>query len=422
MKESGVRIVGFDCAEEDHYTVLLNEEGEIESRGKMVNRRDEVESGLAKLVLAIPPNTELVIVVESKRSHGRLVTDVAKGMGLRVWQMNVVALNHFRDVEGQPRKDDERDAYLLARMVFLRTKGGREVIETTNEERALSRLTRSHARLTADRTQQVLRLRALVLELAPEMLHRSWSGPKVKSKAMERLLERWPGFEGMEKAQLRSIEKILHRCRYGARAAEAARLLRDMARRIGIDGEERSAITLEMGFLVGQIQMCGVALKKLHAEISDRVEKHPIGIKLMEMPGIGVIISGVLISELLPVARTTTEAKSATYSGTTPLSRKTGKTPDNSRLARGINKQILNALYQSGVTAIRSSAVDKAYYQKKLRDYSGHPKPHVAAFIALARQRHKVIFKLMTTDARYDKETLIARHLERLEETRKAAA
>ena len=422
MKESGVRIVGFDCAEEDHFTVLLDEEGEIESRAKMVNRRDEVEGGLAKLVLAIPPNTELMIVVESKRSHGRLVTDVAKGMGLRIWQVNTVALNHFRDVEGQPRKDDERDAYLLARMVFLRTKGGREVIEITNEERALSRLTRSHSRLTGDRTQQVLRLRALVLELAPEMLHRSWSGPKVRSKAMERLLERWPGFEGMEKAQLRSIEKILHRCRYGARAAEAARLLRDMARRIMIDGEERSAITLEMGFLVEQIQMCDVALKKLHAEISDKVEKHPIGIKLMEMPGIGVIISGVLISELLPVARTTTEAKSATYSGTTPLSRKTGKTSDNPRLARGINKQILNALYQSGVTAIRSSAVDKAYHQKKLRDYSGHPKPHVAAFIALARQRHKVIFKLMTTDAKYDKETLIARHLERLEETRKAAA
>ena len=422
MKESGVRIVGFDCAEEEHFAVLLDEEGEIESRAKIVNRRDEVEGGLAKLILAIPSNTELVVVVESKRSHGRLVTDVAKGMGLRIWQVNTVALNHFRDVEGQPRKDDEQDAYLLARMVFLRTNGGREVIETTNEERALSRLTRSHARLTGDRTQQVLRLRALVLELAPEMLHRSWPGPKVRSKAMERLLERWPGFEGMEKAQLRSIEKILHRCRYGARAAEVARLLRDMARRIMIDGEERSAITLEMGFLVEQIQMCDVALKKLHAEISDRVEKHTIGIKLMEMPGIGVIISGVLISELLPVARTTTEAKSATYSGTTPLSRKTGKAPDNPRLARGTNKQILNALYQSGVTAIRSSAVDKAYHQKKLRDYSGHPKPHVAAFIALARQRHKVIFKLMTTDAKYDKETLIARHLERLEETRKAAA
>ena len=71
---------------------------------------------------------------------------------------------------------------------------------------------------------------------------------------------------------------------------------------------------------------------------------------------------------------------------------------------------------------MKHSAVDRAYYRKKLGDYAGHPKPHVAAFIALSRQRHKLIFKLMTTDARYDKEILISRHLERLEEARGAAA
>jgi transposase len=422
MNELGVRIVGFDCAEEDHSAVLLNQDGKFESHMKVVNRRDLTEAALARLVLAIPSDTELVIVVESKRSHGRLVTDVAKGMGIRIYQVNTVALNHFRDVEGQPRKDDEWDAYLAARMVFLGMKGCREVTETTNEERALSRLTRSYTRLTADRTPQVMRLRAVLLELVPEMLHRLWTGPKVGSKAVEYLLERWPGFEGLGEAQLRFIEKILRRCRYGSRAPEAAKRLREMARRISIGEEERSAITLELSFLVQQIQVCDIALKKLSTEISKRVESNPIGFKLMEMPGIGPFIAGVLLSELLPVSRTTTEPKSATYSGVTPLSRKTGKTPDSPRLARGVNKRILAAIYMSSVSAIGCSAVDNAYYQKKLRDYAGHPKPHVAAFIALSRQRHKVIFKLMTTDAQYDKETLIARHLERLEEARKAAA
>ena len=66
--------------------------------------------------------------------------------------------------------------------------------------------------------------------------------------------------------------------------------------------------------------------------------------------------------------------------------------------------------------------MDRAYYQKKLRDYAGHPKPHVAAFIALSRQRHKLIYKLMTTEARYDKEILVASHLERIERDRIVAA
>jgi hypothetical protein len=279
-----------------------------------------------------------------------------------------------------------------------------------------------HARLTEDRTQQTLRFRAVLLELAPEMLHRSWEGPKPGSKAMMYLLERWPGFEGMERAQLRSIERILHRCRYGSRAPRVAKLLRDMAAGIAVAAEERSAFTLELGFLIQQIRTCDASLHELFEEIGRRVRQHPVGVKLLEMHGIGPVIAGVLVSELLPVARTATEAESATYSGVTPIGRKSGKSHDTSYLARGVNKRILNALYTSSVVAIKNSAVDKAYYQKKLRDYAGHPKPHVAAFIALSRQRHKVIYKLMTTDARYDIEILIARHLERLEKERQAAA
>jgi len=46
----------------------------------------------------------------------------------------------------------------------------------------------------------------------------------------------------------------------------------------------------------------------------------------------------------------------------------------------------------------------------------------VAAFIALSRQRHKLVYKLMTTDAQYDKEVLMAAHLARLEQKQMAAA
>ncbi|MCP4901585.1 MAG: IS110 family transposase [bacterium] len=236
------------------------------------------------------------------------------------------------------------------------------------------------------------------------------------------LLERWPGFEGLEKAQLRSIEKILHRCRYGGKATKVAKLLKDMALRISITGEERSAISFEMSFLAQQITVCNASLKKLYGEITKRVEAHPVGVKLLQMHGIGPVIAGTLVSELLPVARTATEAQSATYSGVTPIGRKSGKALDTAHLARGVNKRILHALYTASVVAINNSAVDRAYYQKKIRDYVGHPKPHVAALIALSRQRHRVVYKLMTTDARYDKEVLIASHLERIEKQREAAA
>jgi len=422
VEMSEFRIVGFDCAEEEHSAVMLDEDGEIILKTKVVNRRDAVEDALSELALSVGSGTGLIVALESERSHGRLVTDVASALGIRVWKVKPVALNRFREVEGQPHKDDDWDAYLAARMVYLRAKGCREIVEHTDEERALSRLGRSYERLSRDKTQHTLQLRAHLLELAPEVLHRGWTGPKVGSKAMEYLLERWPGFMGMEKAQLRSIEKILNRCRYGEEARSVAKLLRDMARRINIDERERSVIALEIGFLIRQIQFCEAGRAEVRTEISVRVRQDSIGKKLLEMPGIGEIVAGVLLSELWPVARTTTEAKSAAFSGVTPLNRKTGKMPEHRRLARGVNKRILTALYRSSVVAIGCSAIDKAYYTKKIHDYNGHPKPHVAAFIALSRQRHKVIFKLLTTEARFDKEVLIGRHLDRLEEVRGAAA
>ena len=419
MKES-VRIAGFDCAEDKHSAVLLDAAGAFERRVDVINERGQIQESLAELMLAVGADTQLV--VESKRSHGRIVADVAVELGCEVWQVNTVALNHFRNLEGQPRKDDEWDAYLAARMVYLRMGGCRVATRTTEEERILSRLTRTYSWVANDHKRHVARLRAVLLELAPEMLHASWEGPQPGSKAMLYLLERWPGFEGLERAQLRSIEKILHRCRYGSRATHVAKLIREVARGISIATEERLAVTLELNLFVRQIRVCNESRDQVYVEIARRVEHHPVGQKLLEMHGNGPVITGVLVSELFPVARTSSEPKSATYAGVTPLSRKSGKSLDKDRLTQGVNKRVLHALYTSSVVAIKNSAVDRAYYQKKLRDYSGHPKPHVAAFIALSRQRHKVVYKLMTTNARYDKEHLITSHLERLEKARAAAA
>ena len=142
-------------------------------------------------------------------------------------------------------------------------------------------------------------------------------------------------------------------------------------------------------------------------------EAHAIGRKLREMPGVGPFTAAALVGEILPLARAASEAKVATYAGLTPLSRiSCGK--GKSHLARGVNKHALHACYMSAVATRRKSALDREYYRKQRVLHQGHPVPHIVANIALARQRMKVMYKLMTTDARYDKEILIASHLRRI--------
>ncbi len=72
--------------------------------------------------------------------------------------------------------------------------------------------------------------------------------------------------------------------------------------------------------------------------------------------------------------------------------------------------------------AILLGNLDAAYCREQRELHQGHAKAHVAALLSLARQRFKVKYKLMTTDAVYDKEVLIASHLHRLEQARQHVA
>jgi hypothetical protein len=59
------------------------------------------------------------------------------------------------------------------------------------------------------------------------------------------------------------------------------------------------------------------------------------------------------------------------------------------------------------------SAPDTAECRTQYRRHEGLPEPHVVALRTLARQRLKVVPKLMTPEAVHDKEIPIASHLDR---------
>ena len=86
MKDPGFQVVGFDCSEEEHVAVLLDEAGEQEWQVKTVNQRDRIQECLARLILAAGESSRLVVVVESKRAHGRLVVEESLKLGCEVMQ------------------------------------------------------------------------------------------------------------------------------------------------------------------------------------------------------------------------------------------------------------------------------------------------------------------------------------------------
>ncbi len=407
----GIRHVGVDCSETEHRMVLLSPDGEWEARQVVSNEHGSIEQGFQRLLSKTRGET-VRVVLEGLYGFSASVAEVSINLGLELWQANSKALDHYRDLEGQPRKDDDRDAFLLGRMSYGKMQGCRLAIAPEAETQRLRRISRLHTRLTKTRGDVARRLRSRLVELSPELMQTSWQGPKWSSLAFLAVMRRWPGFKGMKKTRPSTIERVLgrHRVDRDLRPAQA-RAIKAVATRL--QSLEREAVTLEITCLVQQLDTLDQSLKEVDRRMEAWVKAHPIGEKLLEMPGVGPFTAAVLLGEILPLAKTVPEAKVATYAGLTPLSR-ISCNKGKSILARGVNKHALNACYMSAVAAHGKSALDQAYYRKQYALHQGHPKPHVVAHLALARQRMKVMYKLMTTDARYDKEILIASHLRRV--------
>ncbi len=407
----GIRHVGVDCSETEHRMVLLNPGGGWEARQVVRNEHGAILQGFQRLLSRTSGET-VRVVLEGLYSFSAPVAEVSIDLGLELWQANSKALDHYRDLEGQPRKDDDRDGFLLARLSYGKMQGCRRAIAPEPETQRLRRISRLHTRLTQARGDLARRLRSRLVEWSPEVVQKSWQGPKWSSRAFLAIMRRWPGFEGLHKARPSTIERVV--AKHGTDREEQgvqAQAIKAVALRLS--GLEPGAIPLEITCLVAQLDALDKSLKEVDRQMEAWVEAHPIGRKLLDMPGVGHFIAAVLLGEVLPLARAVSEAKTATYSGLTPLSRLSvgkGKTI----LARGVNKHALNACYMSAIAARRNSALDREYYRKQYLLHQGHPVPHIVANIAQARQRMKVMYKLMTTDAHYDKEVLIASHLRRI--------
>jgi transposase len=405
---------GVDGGEARHRVVLVDERGERVRSAWVANRVDTIEEAMGSLVLALPAGAGLRVVTEATRSLGGVLAQVATSLGLELWQAHPKALARYREAEGQPRKDDDRDAWLAARMCINGVAGCRKVLDPRPEERALSRLSRLHTQLATKRSAVLNQVRARVVDLAPEVLGEDWGGPVFPGKGMVAVLTRWPALIGLDSARVATIERLLRSTtRYGKRCRGMAEALKAAAVRVRLNAAERAVVAIEMRALLHELGALKASLAEVDAEIRRAVEAHPIGRKLLGMPAVGYLTAAAQVGELLPLARNVAEGKAATYAGLTPLSRRSGKVTGRSRVARGVNKHALRANYLSALAALRDSALDAAYYRKQHDRHQGHPKPHVVAILALARQRFKVVYKLMTTEVAYDKEILIAAHLQR---------
>ena len=68
-----------------------------------------------------------------------------------------------------------------------------------------------------------------------------------------------------------------------------AEALKSLAGRVRVGTDERQVSASRCTSCVEEIAALAVAIAKVHGEITTRVAAHPIGVKLLAMPGVGAL-------------------------------------------------------------------------------------------------------------------------------------
>lgn len=151
------------------------------------------------------------------------------------------------------------------------------------------------------------------------------------------------------------------------------------------------------------------AIKDRRREVGRQVEKlledHPLLTVPASMPGIGVrTASSILLGIGGDIANFTSATHLAAYAGIAPVTGQSGTSIKGERPARGGNKRLKNALWQSSFVASTKHPPSIAYYKRK-REQGKH---HNAAVICLARRRCDVIYSMLKNGALYQGPALVA--------------
>lgn len=139
-------------------------------------------------------------------------------------------------------------------------------------------------------------------------------------------------------------------------------------------------------------------LRDRRTDISRQVEEPladaPLLTVLTSMPGIAARTAS---QTLLAIGRFKDAARLAAYAGITPVTRQSGTSIHGERPARGGNKRLKNALFQTAFAAIRLDPESRAYYDRKRAE----GKRHNAAVMCLARRRCNVIYSMLRNGTLY---------------------
>ncbi|WP_208722294.1 IS110 family transposase [Rhodococcus qingshengii] len=319
---------GIDWAENHHDFAILNDLGEVVSRGRV----DNDAAGFARLLEAFAEagdTAENLIPVGIETDHGLWVAAL-RASGRVIYPINPLAASRYRSrhsVSGS--KSDSADAVMLANIVRTDATAHRPLPADTDSALAIRVLARAQQDAVWSRQRFGNEVRSLLKEYFPaaltafQSLEDGLTRPDARS-----VLAAAPtptAAAALTRPQLRAALKRAGRSRFLDRDVERLRgILRTPALRQPPQIEAAMGISLMA--LLRQFDAACAAAETLAAHVSVLFSEHPDAKIITSFPGLGPLAGARVLAEIGDDRNRFATARGLkAYAGAAPITRASGK-------------------------------------------------------------------------------------------------
>ncbi|MFD6676698.1 IS110 family transposase [Rhodococcus zopfii] len=376
---------GIDIGKEHHHCVVIDETGQRLLSTRIANDETALTI-LIDEVLALADGGEVLWAIDLNRGGAALVIGLLAARSQPVAYLTGLMMHRASAGYRGEGKTDARDAFIIADQARIRRDIG--LLRPGDEVAVdLRILTGRRLDVVFDRTRQINRLRAQLLEVCPAMeraLTLTNKGPLI-------LLTRFQTPGAIRRAGVARIEAWLreqHVRSAAVLASEAVTAAR--AQHISLPGE---AVSAQMIARIAQgVIVLDAEIAELDTAIEERFRQHHTAEIIVSLPGFGPTLGAEFLAATGgDMDAFTSVDQLAGFAGLAPQPRDSGRINGNLRRPRRYHRGLLRSMYLSAQISISTSLQSRAFYQRKRLE----GKSHKQAVLALARRRLNVLWAML---------------------------
>jgi transposase len=341
-------------------------------------------------------NVDLEVAVGIETERGPWVQALVAS-GYRVHAINPLQVARYREGHSiSGAKSDRADAHILAEMVRIEGHRLRTVAGDSEQAAAIKVVARAHKNMIWERCRHSLRLRNALREFYPAAL--AAFGDLTAPEALE-LLAKAPDPASAARLTITQITAALRHARRRKLSAKAEAVQSALrSPQLRLPGPVTAAYAATVRSQVAILVTMNAQVEALEEQVEAYFGQHPDAEIYLSQPGLASILGARVLAEFGDDPnRYHNACCRKNYAGTSPITRKSGKT--KLVAARHVhNDRLLDAVGRQAFGALTASPGARVYYQQ-LRDRGVG---HHAALRQLGNRLVGILHGCLKTHTRYD--------------------